>query len=318
MERVTCNLCGSSAQHLVYSRPDGQDLNGPWYDVVECDDCGLGFVNPRPTSAEIGDYYPPDYYDWLANADHEPRFRAESRYLADVETPGRRPLLLDVGCGVGGFARYMAAHGWDVQGVEPYCPVPVDDFPVHRTMLDSLDGLDDRFDAVTAWAVFEHLHDPMTCFRKVGALLRPGGRFVFLVTNFDSLSSRRLFMEDVPRHLYFFTRETVAAYLDAGGMELTASHVDDDVYTLGSRGALNYLFCRYVKRRAYGWTDYPMGFPDYLARHGLKRGPMSIARFVCSHPVTALDRLAEPLVARWQKLSGSYGVVTYVAHRRAG
>lgn len=318
MERVDCNLCGSSAQRRVYSRPDGFDPEGPWYDVVECIDCGLGFVNPRPTQAEIAGYYADHYYDWLKDGDHHERYRAQARYLESVQTPGRRPRLLDVGCGVGGFARHMAARGWDVQGIEPYCPVPVTDFPVHRGTLDSMEGLHQRFDAVTAWAVLEHVHDPMAYFRRVGALLEPGGCFVFLVTNFESLSSRRLFMEDVPRHLHFFTRESVRAYLDEGAMGLSSSHARDDVFGMGSRGAVNYLYCRYVRRREYEWTDYPASFPDYLARRRLDRGLGSVTRFVCTHPLSAIDRLAEPLVRRWQMLTGSYGIVTYVAHRHRG
>jgi len=61
-------------------------------------------------------------------------------------------------------------------------------------------------------AVLEHVHDPKAYFKKAGQVLKKGAMFVFLVTNFKSLSSRGLYLEDVPRHLYFFTEETVARY----------------------------------------------------------------------------------------------------------
>jgi 2-polyprenyl-3-methyl-5-hydroxy-6-metoxy-1,4-benzoquinol methylase len=38
------------------------------------------------------------------------------------------------------------------------------------------------FDIVTAWAVFEHLHNPSDYFFEVQKVLKPGGKFIFLVT----------------------------------------------------------------------------------------------------------------------------------------
>src|SRR3546814_5417313 len=64
----------------------------------------------------------------------------------------------------------------------------------------------DLYDVITAWAVLEHVHDPMSYFMKAASTIQSGGYFVFLVTNFDSISSRSLFREDVPRHLYFFSK----------------------------------------------------------------------------------------------------------------
>lgn len=36
---------------------------------------------------------------------------------------------------------------------------------------------------ITAWSVFEHLHDPAAAFARVAELLRSGGRFILLVPN---------------------------------------------------------------------------------------------------------------------------------------
>jgi SAM-dependent methyltransferase len=315
LERVDCDLCGSSRYEFVYERPDGETDGTDWYRVVECNDCGLGFVNPRPGEQAMGAHYADGYYDWLAHADQSERMEAEAAYLPPASSFPETPRLLDIGCGAGTFARHMAASGWEVAGVEPFCPIDIDDFPVHRTFLPEIDGLAGRFDAVTAWAVLEHVTSPMAYFRKAADVLKPGGLFVFLVTNFDSLSSKRLFKEDVPRHCHFFTRATVARYLDEVGMNLVSVRFDDDVYSLGSRGALNYLYCRYVLRRPYTWRDYPPSYPEYLERRGLTRSALSALRFALRHPVTAADRAFEPLVDRWQKRTGTYGIGTYVAQK---
>lgn len=315
LEHVDCNLCGASRHSTVYQRPDRARDEADWFRVVECDDCGLGFVNPRPGEQAMRDFYYEGYYDWLANADQSERDAAEAAYLPPASTFAGTPRLLDIGCGVGTFARQMVARGWEVVGVEPFCPVEIDDFPVHRKFLTEIEGFTGWFDAVTAWAVLEHVTDPIAYFRKTAEVLKPGGTFVFLVTNFDSLSSKRLFQEDVPRHCYFFTRTTVERYLNSVGMELVSVRFDDDVYGMGSRGALNYLYCRYILRRAYEWRDYPASYPVFLERHGLRRGVKSAARFALRHPVTTIDHFVEPLVDRWQKLTDTYGIATYVARR---
>ncbi len=42
----------------------------------------------------------------------------------------------------------------------------------------------------------------------------------------------------------------------------------------------------------------------------------SLLRFIAADPVACLDRLAEPFVERWQLLTNTYGIVTYVARKR--
>lgn len=315
METVDCNLCGSSEHAFVYRRPDGFYFTDEWFDVVECRGCGLGFVNPRPTIEEIGRFYPNDYYGRQPPEDYTRRYEAQARYLQPLEAARKRPRLLDVGCAVGDFPRHMARRGWDVEAVEPFCPAPIDDFPVYREPFDKLSGLAGRFDALTAWAVLEHVHDPMAYFLKAAEVLKPGGLFVFVVTNFESLSSKRLFQEDVPRHLIFFTKVTVRRYLAKVGLEIVRADFNDRLFPMGARGTLNYLYVTYVKGRLYGWEDQPATFSAFLEESGLRRGFTSAARFVVANPMAALDRLAEPLVLRWQMLTRSYGIATYVARK---
>lgn len=86
MEYVNCNLCGSENQELVYSIVDALYFPEEWFNVVQCDSCGLGFVQPRPTYGEMGRFYPRQFYEYF---DTESRFHArpyavESRFLNDL------------------------------------------------------------------------------------------------------------------------------------------------------------------------------------------------------------------------------------------
>src|SRR5262252_8120247 len=87
------------------------------FTVVQCQQCGLGFVNPRPTLAEMQKYYPAKYYQGPPTKSHEEylqrRFRAEASYLTVLERGAGSKRLLDVGCANGEFPRFMMARGWE-------------------------------------------------------------------------------------------------------------------------------------------------------------------------------------------------------------
>ena len=53
--------------------------------------------------------------------------------------------------------------------------------------------------------MFEHLHDPARAFGESARLLRPGGSLIVQVPNLRSIHGRLAPLEDVPRHLYFFS-----------------------------------------------------------------------------------------------------------------
>jgi 2-polyprenyl-3-methyl-5-hydroxy-6-metoxy-1,4-benzoquinol methylase len=94
----------------------------------------------------------------------------------------------------------MAARGWRVEGVEvAESSQPISDFRVYAQEFHKIRVDQPTYDAVTAWAVLEHVHDPMAYFRKASQVLRKDGLFVFNAPNFASVSSRYLFCEDFPR-----------------------------------------------------------------------------------------------------------------------
>jgi len=317
METVPCDLCGSERCSLAYSMPDRLFHPQELFHVVECADCGLGFVNPRPSRAEMARFYPKAFYaDFTENGDHhERRYREEARYLEDLERTLPQRRLLDVGCAGGDFPRLMKSRGWEVEGVEPFAEAADPGFPVHRVGFPEFAVDAPTYDAVTAWAVFEHVHDPKAHFAKASRVLKPGGRLVFLVTNFSSLASRRLFAEDVPRHLYFFTEPAVRRYLEAAGLELVRADYDNRIYSLPPRHWLHRGL-----RRAFGgelsWPT-PATYQEYLEGTGRTRSAASLLRYCLFSPVSVLDRVLLPLIERVQIWRRTYGIVTYVARKPA-
>src|SRR6266496_2377714 len=71
METVSCILCGSpTASEFLRQRDVNLGRTDELFTLVKCE-CGLIYLNPRPTRTEISKYYPEEYYPLEATP--EPR-----------------------------------------------------------------------------------------------------------------------------------------------------------------------------------------------------------------------------------------------------
>lgn len=244
MESVTCALCGGddNQPHLLL-RDLGSGLPGQ-FPLVRCRRCELLYLNPRPSPAEMADYYPDDYgpykraiadepwalMRWMRSRNIRRRRRAAERHAPRV--PGR---LLDVGCSTGIFLGEMQAAGWKGTGLEVNESAAT--YARQRLGLEVVAGTLEEaalpagtFDLITLWDVLEHIYDPLVALRQAYALLRPGGIVVATVPNYDSLD-RKLFGPawigfDAPRHLTVFAPATLRRMLEEASLEVAALGCD--------------------------------------------------------------------------------------------
>lgn len=288
LEAPVCNLCGEREARLLYEARDFRlRVDDEVYGVVRCVRCGLGYLRPRPTPEAISRYYPPDYYEGRGMNGAGDRMRAQAEYLTFTR-PGR---LLDVGAARGDFLAFMRDRGWEVHGLDPYGPDDVDpELGITRAWDDPALARA-PFDAITAWSVFEHLHDPMSYFAEARERLRPGGRLIIHVPNLRSLRSRWAYLEDVPRHLYFFTASTLRAYGERTGLRLLEVNHDTRImdgaapgvlrlhaFRLGGGTPADYLAWASGLDRAARRREHPVlvwaGAPLALLERGLSAAPV--------------------------------------------
>jgi len=300
--------------------PDRKFFREDFFTIVECERCGLGFVNPRPTLSEIQKYYPAKYYQGPPTKSHERylnrRFSAEASFLKSLEDGRGRRKLLDVGCANGDFPRFMAARGWEVEGVEnSQSSQRITDFTIYTQEFDKIPVNEPRYDAVTAWAVLEHVHDPMAYFRKAAEVVKKGGVFVFLVQNFHSVASRYLFCEDVPRHLYFFTRETVRQYLEKAGFTLEEEVNGRKIYKLAPYNWLGFMVRTQLLGRKYEFCDAPLTSKEFRSVHNLRPGFVTALKYAAYSPTMVVDRMFWPLIESVQILRKTYGISTFVGRK---
>jgi len=244
LEHVACDLCGADRTRERYRKPDtGRWTSDYEFPVVECLDCGLVYVDPRPTARGMAPFYEGGYHEGRDSAAHRRRYARQARYLPPLE----RQRILDVGCARGDFLAYLLEQhpGLEAHGVDAFSPGVADArirFQPHALPECSFESA--SFDLVTSWAVFEHLHAPARSFAEVARLLKPGGRFVFLVTNAESLWSSRAFGEDVPRHTYHFSPATLRGYARRHGFEVRRIVCDDRLFDGRGKGTFRWRFLR--------------------------------------------------------------------------
>jgi len=239
IEYTPCPLCGSNAPQPVHELADWLYYTDGWHRLVRCTDCGLLYLNPRPTRDAMPRYYPVEYAPFeRADTDAHPRWRnpwrayglaKRCRAVMRLVPRGR---LLDVGCASGAFLAAMRDTGaWEVIGLErdesaaawtrEQYGITVRNVDVDEAMFDV-----GAFDAITLWDVLEHLPSPGDTLRRLHPWLRAGGWLVLRVPDGGSLWAR-LFGRywaglDAPRHLVTFDRSTLRRLLAACGYTVKA------------------------------------------------------------------------------------------------
>lgn len=230
----TCPWCGTETNQTVLQLKD-YFLTKEDFSIVECPCCGLRFTQPRPCPDVIGKYYQSEaYYSHQENKKgFVPRvyefvkaFNIKNKAKIAI---GGLPVgkLLDIGCGVGDFLVYVQKQGWDVHGVEPSDAAK----KIAETRLGLLPKSpseyccfeDHSFDVITMWHVLEHIDDLHFQTSEIVRLLKPGGRLVIALPNFQSFDCQHYKDKwaawDVPRHLNHFAPDTLRAIINSVGFQ---------------------------------------------------------------------------------------------------
>lgn len=240
LEHVPCDLCGADDYKVLYKKPDMLTwINNFEYPVVKCKNCGLVYVNPRPTQESMKNFYKNDYHGDREDAAHLARYDIESSFLPKLDNEK----VLDIGCGPASFLKYLKRLYPNItaHGVDFFTPkVDAEGVIFHNKLLTECGFSDEEFDIITSWAVFEHSHNPGEYFSEVHRILKTNGKFVFLVTNSESLHGNKAYREDVPRHTYHFSEKTLEKYAEKFGFKMEKCVYDDRMFDGRAFGTFRY------------------------------------------------------------------------------
>ncbi|MGA3292444.1 MAG: class I SAM-dependent methyltransferase [Candidatus Acidiferrales bacterium] len=279
-------LCAACRGPLQLRFPSVVDPNTrERFPILACSECGLGQISPQP--ADLSPYYAETYYGGRHGFTANHCLRRRTRWVDSLFGAGENRKLLDIGCGDGSFLLAAQQQGWRGVGTE------MNPEPARETGLDVFPDVASAaalgpFDCITLWHSLEHVRDPSAILRDCKKILKPGGVLLIAVPDAGGLEARtfgaRWFHLDVPRHLFHFTRKSLASVLRAAGFAgLRSWHQEFEYDLLGwSQSALN-----------------AMGFPPNLFFHALTGRKLNVgkAEVVVNWVLgAAFSALALPLV----------------------
>lgn len=248
-----CCLCGNKKFKKIYYLYDKANNIKKYFTLVQCEKCGVMFVNPQPSFKELEKHYSNKYYSLgIIKELKDSRKVRLRKYLYDLYfnslnkngffkilfSPIKNYLrgsiikpktkLLDVGSGSGQFLYEMKNFGLDVFGVEP-SNFNKENSKKHGLKIKNNDLISAKFpkeffDLITMNQVLEHVSNPPEIIKEIYRILNKKGTLIIAVPNKDSLA-HKFFKEDwyqldVPRHLFHFSEKILIKKLSDRGFKI--------------------------------------------------------------------------------------------------
>lgn len=217
----SCPICGNAESSSVPEQPT------PPFGLRSCEGCGLIFLSPRPSAAEMAEHYA-DFYDKEGGEQPRPNKRQQRRAHRHFRRVQRlcpqATRLLEVGAGDGYFLHTAREAGLKVAGVELSAPrvarakewfdIELFAGDVHHAPFPT-----GSFEVAAMFQLLEHLHDPDAVLRRVRTLLKPGGMLIVSTPNALAYARKKRSVDTwrIPRHLFFFTPRTLVRLVESCG-----------------------------------------------------------------------------------------------------
>jgi SAM-dependent methyltransferase len=270
---IPCPACGTSAQEPVIVK------NGFVY--CQCSGCDTLFVNPRPpvdglrkfyAASTSARYWVNEFFRPVAEIRREKIFKPRAEYITSRFTGINEGVIGDIGAGFGIFLEEMQTvwPGCSLIAIEPSHEMAAicrsKGIEVIEKSLEDVDGLGTRFDLLTAFELFEHLHEPKMFLKKIHGLLKPGGFLFFTTLNGLGFDIQVLWRDSKslspPHHLNFFNPRSLSLLLRSTGFRVvecsTPGQLDWDIVESAflnegtEIGRLWQTFARYGSAEAKG------------------------------------------------------------------
>ncbi len=235
-----CPVCNNNSFNN-YLNVEDYTVTKKEFTIQQCNSCYFLFTNPRPDVNEIGAYY--QSQDYISH--HDEAKDVMSKIYTSVrnytisqkiklinQLNPNQGNLLDIGCGTGNFLQATKEAGWKISGTEPDPEARnLAATRVGETIYETINApefLHTSYDIITMWHVLEHVHLLNETIDWLSDHLAPNGKIIIAVPNPqspDAAKYRKFWAAfDVPRHLYHFTKDSMALLTKKHNFKIDTIH----------------------------------------------------------------------------------------------
>lgn len=219
---------------------------------VQCCRCNTLYLNPRPTFEHLMQiytdspstrYWVEEFFMPVLEVRREKIFRPRAEFITSRFPQLRKGRIADIGAGFGLFLEEVRKLWPDVNltAIEPSRDMAnicrKAGLNVIEAMLEDVDEATGKYDLLTSFELFEHLHDPERVLESISRLLVKGG-YLYLTTlnglGFDiQLLWDKSKSVSPPHHVNFFNPSSMRELLGRTGYEVvdisTPGELDWDI-----------------------------------------------------------------------------------------
>ncbi|MBL7073049.1 MAG: class I SAM-dependent methyltransferase [Candidatus Omnitrophica bacterium] len=236
MKQIKCHICNSDRTWFLKKE-------GNW-NIVQCELCGLVYVNPQPEEDFLKEHYQSYLPESQSDIDNWGKMMAgvfgESLRIINKTTGARRGKLLDIGCAHGFFIEAALNTGWEASGIDlskqavQYAEGR--GLEVSNSTLFEKKYKDNYFDVITMFYVLEHLPDPGKYLKEIHRVLKPSGVLLVRVPHTTPIVKMlKMFnisntLYDVPSHLTDFSPQSLKHILKKTGFNAIRTSIGGMTY----------------------------------------------------------------------------------------
>ncbi|MEL6835039.1 MAG: methyltransferase domain-containing protein [Bacteroidota bacterium] len=239
-EAIPCPVCENSTHYSIYDN----DRYGMGISTVICSHCGLVYLNPRPTEAEMSEFYKHSYRKYYEAIEvPTPEYIANGPFLARAEfvlsklspylEQKNEGKLLDVGCAEGTLLQTVKTHfpQLSTYGIEP--SLGFGQYAEKHSQAQVFVGTYQdffaqsavkAFDFIVTTHVLEHILDPRSFMQALHQYLSDDGLIYVEVPN---VINNKKGISAHLGHVVSYDPDTLSSLVNACGFEVV------DMYTEG-------------------------------------------------------------------------------------
>lgn len=233
--------------------------------LVRCKTCDLVYASNPPDQAELARAYHVAEYDSSDEANDAAIAYIKAMQPILVKLPHKNRVL-EIGAGTGVLLELLKDQGFtELVGVEP-SSAAIAAAPAHRRgwmqegIFDESDFEPASFDLICCFMTMEHVRDPMATALAASRLLRPGGVFITVTHDYESMVNRILGRRspiiDI-EHMQLFSKMSIRELFNRCGFDDVTANPFINRYSLSYWMRLAPL--PNIVKRALKWISSCMG-----------------------------------------------------------